>query len=100
MVEARPEEVSPAEVRLAEVCLAEARLAEVRPPEVRPAEVGLAEVRLAEVRLAEVRTSARVLVTPRVPGGRALLEQCDVLLVRHRSILARSGCMRVRPARP
>jgi len=40
---------------------------------------------LMEVRLAEVRTDVGVLVTPRVPGLYPLLEQCDVLVVRHES---------------
>src|SRR5262249_41246997 len=58
------------------------------PHEVRPAEVRLAEVRLAEVRSVEVRTDVGVLTTPGVPGGHALLEHRDVLVVCHRSILA------------
>src|SRR5262249_3271109 len=32
-----------------------------------------------------VRTDVRVLITPCVPGGHPLLEQCDVLIVSHRS---------------
>jgi len=91
----RPPEVRLAKVRLAEVRLAEARPLEVRPSEVRPAEVRLAKVRLAEVRttevrqyevrLAKVRLDIGIPVTPSVPGGLALLEQRDVLFVRHGS---------------
>src|SRR5262249_49325156 len=63
----------------------EVRPAEVRPPEVRLAEVRTTEVRQYEVRLAKVRLDIGIPVTPSVPGGLALLEQCDVLLVRHGS---------------
>src|SRR5262249_32649387 len=101
--EVRPAEVRPAEVRPAEVRAAEVRPAEVRLGEVRPAEVRLEEVRRAEggpaeIRLgdarpgegradvgAEVRTDVGVLVAPLVPDGHALLQQCDVLVVRHGS---------------
>ena len=58
------------------------RLGEVRLGEVRPE-----EVRLPEVRPPEVRPDVGVLATPLVPGGHALLEQCDVLVVGHRTIL-------------
>ena len=48
------------------------------------------EIRPAEVRLLlsalKVRKDVVILSTPRVPGSHALLEQCDVLVVRHRSI--------------
>ena len=47
--------------------------AEVRPEEVRP----------AEARFVEVRHDVGGLTTPRVPRSHALLEQCDVLIVRH-----------------
>src|SRR6516164_5836375 len=92
-IEDRPAEVRPAEVRLNEVSLAEARPAEVCVTEVRPGEDRLAEVRLAEVRPAKVRlakvwTDVEVLETPRVPGGHALLEHRDVLVVRHGSTLS------------
>jgi hypothetical protein len=82
--EVRPAEDRPAEVRPHEVRLPEVRLVEVRLCEVLPAKVCDPEVRPAEP--AEVRVDVGVLVTPRVPGDRALLEQCDVLVVRHRSI--------------
>src|SRR2546421_146916 len=69
----------------------EVRLAEVRPAEVRPAEVCPAKVRpneapQPEVRPGEVRTNVAVLATPHVPRTHALVQQCDVLVVRHRSI--------------
>jgi hypothetical protein len=65
-------------VRHGEVRHDEDRLAEVSPAEAR-----LAEVHLAEVHLVEVRTDVGILVTPRVPRGHPLLENRDVLVVRH-----------------
>src|SRR6516225_1552357 len=92
--EVRPVEVRPWEARLAdarvdEVCPAEVRPAEVRPAEVRPGKVPLAEIRpgesLGEVRIAKICKEVGVLVTPCVPGVHTLLENRDVLVVRHRS---------------
>ena len=65
--------------------------------EVRPAEVRPAEVRPAEVRPLEVWTDVGVLITPRIPGVRPLLEHRDVLVVRHGStpeVLRRTICGR------
>ena len=59
---------------------------EVRSNEVRLAEVRAEEVGLEEVRPAELRQDIGVLVTPRVPGLHALLEDRDVFVVRHWSI--------------
>src|SRR5262245_24863313 len=73
-------EVRPAEVHLAQVRAAEVRRAEVCIEKARPV-----EVRLAEVRLPEVRNNFGILAPPSVPGGHALLEQCDMLVVRHGS---------------
>jgi hypothetical protein len=66
-------------LRIAPLRFAPLRFARLRfgPPEVRP----------VEVRLEEVRIDVGVLVTPLVPGGYTLLEQCDVLVVRHGSTL-------------
>src|SRR5215472_8405349 len=104
--EVRPAEVRPAEVRVLQVCPAEVRFAklrpaevrpaevrpeEVRPPEVRPAELRHAEVRRAEVGPAEVRTDIAVLLTPGVPGGHALIEYRELLVVRHRIIQGREA---------
>ena len=91
--EVRHAEVCPAEVRFAEVRPAELRRAEVRRAEVRHAEVCPAEVRHAEVRPAEERpaeawNNVRVLAPPSVPGVHVLLEQCDVIVVRHGSNLS------------
>src|SRR5262249_4413659 len=60
-------------------------LAEVRVGEVRVGEVRVGEVRVGEVRVGEVRADVWVLITPRVPGGHALLEQCHMIVVRHGS---------------
>src|SRR5262249_8843488 len=93
LTEVRPAEVRPAEVRrdeprpAAEIRPAEARLADARPAEGRPAEALPADSRLADARPAEVHPIG-VPVTPRVPGGDPLLEQCDVLVVRHGSTLS------------
>jgi hypothetical protein len=46
------------------------------------AEVHGAEVPSVDLRPAEVRTDVGVRATPRVPGVHALLEQCDVIVVR------------------
>lgn len=94
-------EVRLAEVRPVKACLAEVRpvkfrLVEVRLAEDRPVEACLAEFRPGEARPAEVRLDVAVLVTPLVPGVHVLLEQCDMLVVRHRvsplmRSLARAG---------
>jgi hypothetical protein len=76
-------EESAAEVRPAEVRPAEVRAATVRLPEVRPAEVRLDEGLVGEESAAEVRADVGALITPRIPSVHALLEQCDVLVVRH-----------------
>src|SRR5262249_25180756 len=90
--EVRSAKVRPGEVRLAEVRPSEVRPSEVRPAELHPKEACLVEVRLAgvppaEARPAEVPTAFGVPLAPLVPGLHALLEQRDVLVVRHRSIL-------------
>src|SRR5262245_18567138 len=87
-------EVCPEEVRPEKVCPCEIRLDKVRPGQVRVPEVRPAEVRSEEVRIGEVRADIGVFVTPLVPGGHTLLQQCDVLVVRHESTpsLQRKRC--------
>lgn len=63
--------------------IALSRFAASRFAPLRSEEDRLSKVHVTEVRPAEVRTGVRVLATPRVPGLHALLEQCDVLVVRH-----------------
>src|SRR5262245_25642961 len=93
------------------------RVAKVRPPEVRRFRhlhaleaaklsevyqlfvVLPAEINLGEVRPAEVRDNVGILLTPRVPGGHALLEQCDVLVVRHVTPRYRAWTEIITPAR-
>jgi hypothetical protein len=63
------------------------RFAAFRFARIRSASFRFTSLRFASRRFAlvEVRTDIGVLVTPFVPGRHALLEQCDVLVVRHGS---------------
>jgi len=82
--EDRCAEVRPVEDRCAEDRCAEVRPAEVRLEEVRPDEVRLAEVRPGEARLAEVRPYVRMPLSPLIPGGNSLFQDCQMLFIRHR----------------
>src|SRR6516162_9530195 len=94
LAEVRPDELRPAEVRAAEVRPAEVRPAEVHPDEVRPA-----EVRPANVRPAEVQRDG-VLFTPGVPGSHpTILQQSDIVVVRHASSSTRRPTARYRVVR-
>ena len=54
-------------------------------------EIRLVKVRPAEGRPSEVRTNVGVLFTPLIPGGHALLEQRDMLVISHWIIQGREA---------
>jgi hypothetical protein len=66
------------------------RFASLRFAPLRSASMSFASLRFALVRFAPPRSAPRwndvgVFITPCVPGSHALLEQCDVFVVRHES---------------
>src|SRR6516225_2123533 len=63
-------------------------MGQVCPPQLRAGQVQAGQVRVGQVRVGQVWIEITILTPPIVPGGYALLEHRDVLVVRHGSTLS------------